>query len=183
MTSGKKTETASWRNWRTVGPLLFAGHLAILTALCGFNVEYVIVDGFFLALTLCGAKARQFAWLGLPIWIAAVVYANILPLLLPFRGPVHVADLYAAELHWFGIPGPHGRQTLCEFFRDHHWAAVDVILRAGISVLSARDIAIWSLLVLQGSAAFGSIGLGVCDRPHRQLRDLRLLSSGAAVVC
>ena len=34
--------------------------------------------------TLCGAKTRQFAWLGLPVWIAAVVYANILPLLLPF---------------------------------------------------------------------------------------------------
>jgi inositol phosphorylceramide synthase catalytic subunit len=124
MKSGTMTEFASWKK---IAPLLFGGHLAILTALQGVNIEYLVVDGFFLALSLCGAKTRQFAWLGLPVWIAAVVYANILPLLLPFRGPVHVADLYAAELHWFGVPGPHGRETLCEFFRDHHWAVMDVI--------------------------------------------------------
>jgi membrane-associated phospholipid phosphatase len=113
--------------WRKLAPALFVTHFAIVTALLGFGIEYLVVDGFLLTLSLCGAKTRQLAWLVLPIWIAAVIYANVMPQLTFLRGPVHVADLYDSELYWFGIPGPHGRQTLCEYFHNHHWPVVDVI--------------------------------------------------------
>ena len=57
----------------------------------------------------------------------AVIYGDVLPTALEYRGPIHVADLYQAELRWFGVPTVSGRVILCDFFREHHWPAVDVI--------------------------------------------------------
>lgn len=124
MQSGRDADRG-W--WRWIAPPLFIGHFLVVTLTSGFGVEFLVVDGFMLALVLSGPKGRSFALLGLPVWVAGITYANLLPLLLPWRGPIHVGDLYRAELHYFGIPGPHGRETLCQFFQAHHWPAVDVL--------------------------------------------------------
>jgi membrane-associated phospholipid phosphatase len=121
----ERTMVERW--WLPVACLMLTGHFVLATALTGFNPEYVAVDGLGLALVLASPASRRFALLIFPFWVAGIAYDNLLPLMLPLRGPIHVDDLYFAELHWFGIGTGTGRETLCQFFGRNHWPAMDLL--------------------------------------------------------
>lgn len=128
------------------------------------HTDVVIADALMLGLSQVPGFARRFARLILPFWAAGMLYFW-LPLVLHLRGPIHVADLYAAELRWFGIPGPQGAEMLPDFFARHHHALLDLlcggaylvyIVEIPIVVLlltrrAPQQAAIisWSLLVVQ----------------------------------
>ncbi|HEY5313976.1 MAG TPA: phosphatase PAP2 family protein [Pirellulales bacterium] len=115
------------RWWLPVACAMLAGHFVLATALTGFNPEFLAVDGLGLTLVLASRATRRFALLVFPFWLAGIAYDNLLPLVLPFRGPIHIDDLYFAELHWFGIGSGTGRETLCQFFARNHWPAIDLL--------------------------------------------------------
>lgn len=123
------TERADGATWRWVAPLLFCGHFVLLTSLCGWSLGRLALDGFMLPLALLSAETRRIAWLLLPIWLFMLAYFDLLPRLLPLRGEIHVADLYQAEVAWFGVETPTGRISLPEWFDyyEWHWPAVDLI--------------------------------------------------------
>ena len=128
--SGRKSPggpTKSHNGWIVLGFLAPIAHFVVATAVYGYKSEYVFVDGIFVALMLAGEKARQFVVLGFPFWLTGIVYDGLLPAVLHFRGPIHVGDLYNAELQWFGTQSANGLCTWSEYFRDHHWPAVDLI--------------------------------------------------------
>jgi membrane-associated phospholipid phosphatase len=121
----ERTMVERW--WLPVACVMLAGHFTLATALSGFNPEYLAVDGLGLALVLGSRATRRFALLVFPFWLAGITYDNLLPHILHWRGPIHVDDLYFAELHWFGIGSGTGRETLCQFFQRNHWPAIDLL--------------------------------------------------------
>ena len=104
-----------------------AGQFVLATAFSGFKPENLVVDALGLTLMLAGPRTRRFALLVFPVWLVAIVYDNLLPMVLHWRGPIHVADLYYAELNWFGIGTGSGRETLCHFLAQHHNPAIDLL--------------------------------------------------------
>lgn len=136
---------------RRAWPGLVALHLAATIAAGTASLEHGIVDGIWLALAAAGRTPRRWAGVLLPVWLTAVLYRDVLPIAVQFRGPIHIADLYAAELRWFGFDTPDGRRIPCDWFRDRHWPVVDLV--CGLPYLSFQLFAV-------GVAA----ALGVRDR-------------------
>jgi membrane-associated phospholipid phosphatase len=115
------------RWWPPVGRLIFVSHFLLATAILGFKPEYLVIDAIGVGFLSFGPRCQRFAMLMFPIWLAGLAYDNLMPLMLDLRGPIHVSDLYFSELRWFGIGSGATRQTLCEYFAQHHWPAVDLI--------------------------------------------------------
>lgn len=115
------------RWWPPAASLMLASHFVLATALTGFNPEYLLADGLGLVLVWGNEATRRFSLLVFPFWLVGIGYENFLPLLLPLRGPIHVGDLYLAEMNWFGIGAGSGREILCQYFARNHWPAVDLM--------------------------------------------------------
>lgn len=140
---------------RRAWPALVAAHLAGSIAAGTASAEHWIVDGIWLALAVAGSPARRWGGILLPVWLTAVMYRDVLPILTPYRGPVHIADLYAAELQWFGYETQTGRRIPCEWFRERHWPALDLI--CGIPYLTFQFVAI-------------AVAAGLARRDPRKMR-------------
>jgi membrane-associated phospholipid phosphatase len=114
-------------NWSWVLPVIFAAHLLLAVSTKGLDTSWLIIDGCLLTFVLVRSDIRLSIDLVFPIWIFLVAYFDILPQVLPYRGEIHVGDLYAAELHWFPIPGPSGPMISCALFKDRHWEWLDLL--------------------------------------------------------
>lgn len=116
----------SWISYAPAGLSLL--HLAAVYCFAGsVSAEHVAVDLLFVLLTFASSASRRFALSMLPIWITAVLYRDILPWALQFRGAIHVDDLYHAELRWFGIPYKSSRIIPCDYFRHHYSSLLDLV--------------------------------------------------------
>lgn len=112
---------------RRAWPALVAAHLIVVVAAGTASAEHFVVDGIWIALSISGARARGWGGMLFPVWLTAVLYRDLLPIAVPFRGPVHIADLYAAELEWFGYETPAGRRIPCDWFQTRHLPVVDLV--------------------------------------------------------
>ncbi len=106
--------------------VLLAAHLLLVSLGTGLQWHHLLIDVLLAALA---GNRRTLAIAGylLPLWVLSVAYGDVLPMLLAFRPPIHVADLYALELKWFGIGSGAGRQILPAFFAEHHAPLCDVV--------------------------------------------------------
>jgi len=109
---------------------LIVAHIVLVAVFAELKTEHVLVDGAFLVLLLYGRSARRFAKSIFCVWCVAVIYRDLLPLLLRFRGSIHVGDLYEAERAWFGVATAAGRVIPCDVFRSHHSAILDFVCGA-----------------------------------------------------
>lgn len=62
-----------------------------------------------------------------PLLIMAAVYDTQRYWIEAVRGPIHVGDLLAAELRWFGIPTPEGAATPARWWQTHTHPVLDVL--------------------------------------------------------
>jgi len=115
------------KRWRRLGLAILLGHLILVAATRGIRLDHLAIDAIYAALMLYGGFPCRLALLSLPFWLVAVCYSDLLPWALEFRGPIHVGDLYDAERHWFGFNGSSGREIWPDFFREHHWTALDLL--------------------------------------------------------
>jgi membrane-associated phospholipid phosphatase len=114
------------RWWRWVATIFFPGHLLLTAATMGVRWEHLLIDGVFVVLAWAGPRAREFSLLAIPFALTALMY-DYFRLVQHMRAAVHVADLYNAEMFWFGIDTSAGRQILPEFWRARASAPLDLI--------------------------------------------------------
>ncbi len=118
--------TFSHRRWRLgawIGVPLYAvwTHFTI-----GIATQHILICLALLALFSFHRKAAYFGALILPFFIGGMLYDN-LRLVIHLRGPIHVSDLYEAELALFGVETSHGRMILPFVFRDINWPFMDFV--------------------------------------------------------
>jgi inositol phosphorylceramide synthase catalytic subunit len=107
---------------------LFVAHLAIMAALGKAGPIHWIADGIGVTLALARPSTARVVRTLIPLWVVLVLYFDVLPVALKYRLPVHVGDLYEAELRWFGVETAAGRVIPCDLFRDRHWPVLDIAL-------------------------------------------------------
>ncbi|MBK8011868.1 MAG: phosphatase PAP2 family protein [Deltaproteobacteria bacterium] len=93
----------------------------------GLRVEHGIFAGLFLGLVAWSPKTARFAWLLLPFFGVGILYDNMRLFVGLRADTIHVADLYHAELSWFGVQGPSGLETLPEFLQRHTHPILDFL--------------------------------------------------------
>jgi membrane-associated phospholipid phosphatase len=103
-----------------------AVYLGATFALIGIRAEHLILAGTFAALVFAGGRAFRFVLLSLPVTLTGISY-DYFRLLQGVRGDVHVADLYRAELAWFGVGRGAERQVLASWFVHHTHPLLDLV--------------------------------------------------------
>lgn len=83
---------------------LGAAHLLVTAFTGGIRWEHLLVDGLFMVLPWCGARAQDVARAFLPFWFTGVLveWQKFLPLL----GTIHTGDFRALELLFFRAGHP-----------------------------------------------------------------------------
>jgi membrane-associated phospholipid phosphatase len=83
---------------------LGAAHLAVTAVTGGIRWEHVLVDGLFMVLPWCGARAQDIARAFLPLWFTGILveWQKFLPLL----GQIHTGDFRGLELTFFSVGNP-----------------------------------------------------------------------------
>lgn len=105
---------------------LFPAHLIFALSIGDLRPEHVGIDALGLTLALLGERTRAFMRFVLPVWFVGVAYDN-LDLLLGWRPSVHVADVFAAELRWFGIDDAGSLRIPADYFSAHSNAVLDLL--------------------------------------------------------
>ncbi len=119
--SAEPTPNARW-----AALLVVAAILLMLQLTVGLRGEHYLAVAVAATLILIGGRAYRFLLLFSPLPLSGIVYD--LSRKLALANPnVHVADLYHAELRWFGIGSGDGRLTLPEYFTTHTTAAFDLL--------------------------------------------------------
>ena len=77
-------------------------HLLFAHLTTGIRGEYFFAHAALLLPAYLGANGRRYTVLMFPLWLTGVSYDNF-RFVEPFRGAIHVDDIYHAELAWFGI--------------------------------------------------------------------------------
>lgn len=114
------------RRWRLAASVAVPVFLAYSAVAIGLRPEHWVVSALYLGCFWVGPRSAWFAYLALPFLGVGIAYDSF-RLLLDLRGEIHVADLYHAELAWFGVNTASGRVTLPELFERHTWAIADAI--------------------------------------------------------
>ena len=96
-------------------------HLAI-----GLRPEHWVSAAAFAVLVLIGGNAFRLALLMMPIPMVLVLY-DLSRFTAELRGEIHVADLYFAELRWFGVGEGADRELLTDVLARHTHAALDFV--------------------------------------------------------
>lgn len=121
-----------WREWAHLDRqqvTALAGAAAAVTLMhlaIGLRPEHWVSAGAFAVLVLLGGRALRLALLMMPIPLVLVLY-DLSRYTAQLRGEVHVADLYFAELRWFGVGQGADRQLLTDLLAQHTHAALDFI--------------------------------------------------------
>jgi membrane-associated phospholipid phosphatase len=126
MKRGELTVPDSSLWWPKASLVVVPAGLAVLVYGLGPRLELFVIAGIYLTLARVGPRSRQFSWLSLPFLLAGVLYEHF-GVVLPFRGDIHVVDLYQAEIRWFGIEAPGGTITLADHFATHTASWVDML--------------------------------------------------------
>jgi len=100
--------------------------LIILSATVGLRAEHYAAAAAVGAFIFIGGWAWQFLLLYWPVPATGLVYDLSRKIALT-NPDVHVADLYYAELRWFGVGSGADRQILADYFLTRTSAALDLI--------------------------------------------------------
>ncbi len=119
--------------------VLYAG---VMWAGGALRTEHIVLNGLLAAIPWIGPRSAHFMRLAIPLWLTALLYESH-RWLLPFRGEIHVADLYAAERALFPAPGGG---TWPEFFGTHNHPVVDLLAGFAYSTYFAWAIAVGIIL-------------------------------------
>lgn len=119
--------------WRWAVLVIFPLHLLVTAMTIGIRFEHVLMDATFIVLAWASPRLRRLSFYCLPMGLTAMAYDN-LRFVTHLRGTIHVADLYAADLRWFGLDTEAGRIILPEYFRRHPNVLLDLV--CGFAYLS-----------------------------------------------
>ena len=108
--------------------MLAGVHLLIVFATGHGRIEHLALDVALVVLALAGPRARRFLPVALPVWLTAVLYADVQPLLLPLRGAINTGNLWDLDLQLF--PGPGGLPWPA-YFAENHRPLLDFITGGG----------------------------------------------------
>lgn len=112
---------------RWVFALLLAPlHLVLVSLTVGLRIEHLLLDALLVALFFIGPRTARLAAMALPLWLVGVLY-EALPLFLPFRGGIHVDDLYLAERALFGVTRGGELLIPTEWIAAHLHPALDAL--------------------------------------------------------
>lgn len=96
-------------------------HLAFTEWSQGLRIEHWVANAFLLIAWFAHAWTRRLAVVVFPFMLAGVLYDN-LRFASPYRGEIHVDDIYFLERSWFGIDAPGGQVVPPMWWQDHtHW--------------------------------------------------------------
>jgi hypothetical protein len=114
------------RNWRIAAVIAVAFYLWSVHAIMGIRGEHLFLAGLTVVFAVIGGKPFRFTALFSPVILTGITY-EYFRLLKGIRLDIHVADLYHAELHWFGVGQGESRQVLANWFLAHTHPALDLI--------------------------------------------------------
>lgn len=130
-----------WRIWWSAtstgrwGPLIVAlVYWAVAAAIGLLTSGHIILVSFLLVFHYAGPRLRLLRDLALPLVIILIVYDSQRLWVEDVRGPIHVADLHAAELAWFGVGEGDDRVTLARWWQTRTHPVLDAI--TGVAYLS-----------------------------------------------
>lgn len=123
---GEGESTRFSQHWRYAVLAIFPLYVLITSLTLGLRLEHVIVAVVFVVCAYLPAPWWRLSWRCLPLFMTLALYDNF-RYLVDLRGTIHVADLYFAELRWFGLDTEAGRITLPEFFRHRTHPALDLV--------------------------------------------------------
>ena len=116
--------------WRNVMLVMIPLHLIWTGATIGIRPEHWLTDALLLGLALMPGWPRRLSYRCIPFWFSAVLYENFRHIK-HWRGAVHVGDLFAAELSWFGVnvSGTNGTERIIwpEYFRRNPSPVLDLL--------------------------------------------------------
>ena len=110
---------------RRFGVISLVLYVAWTAYAIGLRPEHLAISAVF-GFLFWHPRTTSFAFLALPYLVVGALYDNV-RLLTEFRGPIHVADLYAAELSWFGVETSSGRQILPLLLENHTHPVLDAV--------------------------------------------------------
>lgn len=120
---------ALWPRWTLVPPLPFVAYLAYLATRGAVRVEHVLMVLLVLGLAYGNSTTKKLCVGAYPIGLVGLVYDAMgrLGTAGLAASDVHLCDLRAAELRWFGVQTAAGRVTLPDWFAAHGSPVADVV--------------------------------------------------------
>lgn len=114
------------RNWRIATLVVVGLYLWSIHAMMGIRGEHLFLGGLAATFAIIGGRPFRFTALFSPVMLTGISY-EYFRLLKGIRLEIHVADLYQAELAWFGVGQGEGRQVLADWFLAYTHPALDLI--------------------------------------------------------
>ncbi len=132
---------ASWR-FLALGVAAILS-IAMLAAQRWHGEHYVLIP-LYAALPWFGPGARRLSVAVTPFLVAGILY-DLYGLLMPFRPPIHVSDLYLTDLAWFGLSFGDARMLVPDWLALHSSPLVDFVTGAAYILYLAEifALAIW----------------------------------------
>ncbi|RYE74344.1 MAG: inositol phosphorylceramide synthase, partial [Myxococcales bacterium] len=115
--------------WRFVALGIAIVLTAAMIATGKWHVEDYVVLPFYAALPWFGPGARRLSFSITPFLVAGILY-DLYGLLMPYRGAVHVSDLYLTDLTLFGAPFAGTKMILPDWLALHAHPAIDAVTGA-----------------------------------------------------
>ncbi len=124
-----------WRQERELKRVVLCAlalYLLATATLLGLRLEHVVLTAAAASCALWGGGALRFLRLFAPVVLTGIVY-DFSRLTTGWRGEVHIADVYATELAWFGVGSGSARRIPAEALLDHTHVVLDAV--SGVAYL------------------------------------------------
>lgn len=122
----EKRPVPKMRNWRIGAVVAIGLYLWSVHAIMGIRGEHLFLGGLTFVFAVIGGRPFRFTAFFSPVMFTGITY-EYFRLLKGIRLEVHVADLYQAELNWFGVGEGASRQVLADWFLSYTHPALDLI--------------------------------------------------------
>lgn len=129
-------------------------YLALTQVTMGLRAEHVVLATVYITLVAVGGRAFRFLGLFLPCVLTGVTY-DFVRVVARLRGEIHVADLYHAELAWFGIDG----RVPADWFLDHTYPVLDLVCGVSYVLYLYIPIVLAILLFFRDQRRMFAVGL------------------------
>lgn len=155
-------KTFDRQRWKVIVLVGIAFFLAWTFFVGELRTEHFVLSALYVGLFWLGNdEAAYFAYLALPFLLVGILYDN-LTLALPLRGDIHIADLYEAELAWFGITTAGGTQILPDYFRENPVTLFDFVCGLAYITYLAEVFVIAGILFFKDVRGLSLLAWGWC---------------------